>query len=110
MEDIQAEGLTKCVNYPIRNSHDSIFCLCRPGVLVSVTSASKTSPSSWLLQKSSQRHTKQAFPPSKSRSSPHLGQSHTQIMLNPYVYSSQAPIMEYSAKHGIVIEGYSPLV
>ncbi|GLB40902.1 putative aldo keto reductase [Lyophyllum shimeji] len=33
-----------------------------------------------------------------------------QIMLHPYVYATQKPIMEYGAKHGIVTEGYSPLI
>ncbi|KAN0078049.1 aldehyde reductase [Tylopilus felleus] len=33
-----------------------------------------------------------------------------QILLHPYVYRSQRPILVYAAKHGIVIEAYSPLI
>ncbi|KDQ55523.1 hypothetical protein JAAARDRAFT_134095 [Jaapia argillacea MUCL 33604] len=33
-----------------------------------------------------------------------------QILLHPYVYAEQAPILEYGAKHGIVIEAYSSLI
>ncbi|KAF8553078.1 Aldo/keto reductase [Imleria badia] len=33
-----------------------------------------------------------------------------QILLHPYVYRSQQPILEYAAKHGIVIEAYSALI
>ncbi|KAJ2912745.1 hypothetical protein MD484_g7666, partial [Candolleomyces efflorescens] len=32
-----------------------------------------------------------------------------QILLHPYVYEKQKPIIEYSKKHGIVIEAYSAL-
>ncbi|KAJ7782313.1 NADP-dependent oxidoreductase domain-containing protein [Mycena maculata] len=32
-----------------------------------------------------------------------------QILLHPYVYARQLPILEYTAKHDIVIEAYSPL-
>ncbi|KAJ7049535.1 Aldo/keto reductase [Mycena amicta] len=32
-----------------------------------------------------------------------------QILLHPYVYAQQKPIIEFSKKHGIVIEAYSPL-
>ncbi|KAF8435399.1 Aldo/keto reductase [Boletus edulis BED1] len=33
-----------------------------------------------------------------------------QILLHPYVYRRQRPILEYAAKHGIVIEAYSALI
>ncbi|KIM43783.1 hypothetical protein M413DRAFT_443681 [Hebeloma cylindrosporum] len=33
-----------------------------------------------------------------------------QIMLQPYNYAEQASLLEFSAKHGIVIEAYSPLL
>jgi len=33
-----------------------------------------------------------------------------QILLHPYVYAKQEPILDYSAKHGIVIEAYSALI
>jgi len=33
-----------------------------------------------------------------------------QIMLHPYVYEQTTPLLEYSAKKGIVIEAYSPLI
>lgn len=33
-----------------------------------------------------------------------------QILLHPYVYAQQAPILEYAAKHNIVIEAYSALM
>ncbi|KAF8553123.1 Aldo/keto reductase [Imleria badia] len=33
-----------------------------------------------------------------------------QILLHPYVYRRQLPILEYAAKHGIVIEAYSTLI
>ncbi|KAF9548284.1 Aldo/keto reductase [Agrocybe pediades] len=33
-----------------------------------------------------------------------------QIILHPYVYKKQAPLLEYSAKKGILIEAYSPLI
>ncbi|KAF7312873.1 Aldo-keto reductase [Mycena kentingensis (nom. inval.)] len=33
-----------------------------------------------------------------------------QILLHPYVYERQKPILEYAAKHGIVIEAYSALI
>lgn len=33
-----------------------------------------------------------------------------QILLHPYVYAQQAPILEYAAKHNIVIEAYSALI
>ncbi|KAJ7119704.1 NADP-dependent oxidoreductase domain-containing protein [Mycena epipterygia] len=33
-----------------------------------------------------------------------------QILLHPYVYAQQLPILEYAAKHKIVIEAYSPLI
>jgi len=33
-----------------------------------------------------------------------------QILFHPYVLARQAPLIEYSAKHGIVTEGYSPLI
>ncbi|KAF8194421.1 NADP-dependent oxidoreductase domain-containing protein [Mycena galopus ATCC 62051] len=33
-----------------------------------------------------------------------------QILLHPYVYSRQLPILEYAAKHKIVIEAYSALI
>ncbi|KAH0835547.1 Aldo keto reductase [Lanmaoa asiatica] len=33
-----------------------------------------------------------------------------QILLHPYVYRRQLPILEYAAKHGIVIEAYSALI
>ena len=33
----------------------------------------------------------------------------TQILLHPYVYVQQSPILEYAAKHQIVIEAYSAL-
>ncbi|KAG1857001.1 NADP-dependent oxidoreductase domain-containing protein [Suillus subalutaceus] len=32
-----------------------------------------------------------------------------QILLHPYVYQKQAPIVKYAAEHGIVIEAYSAL-
>ncbi|KAN0077983.1 NADP-dependent oxidoreductase domain containing protein [Tylopilus felleus] len=32
-----------------------------------------------------------------------------QILLHPYVYHRQLPVLEYAAKHGIVIEAYSSL-
>jgi diketogulonate reductase-like aldo/keto reductase len=32
-----------------------------------------------------------------------------QILLHPYVYQQQAPIVKYAAEHGIVIEAYSAL-
>jgi diketogulonate reductase-like aldo/keto reductase len=32
-----------------------------------------------------------------------------QIILNPHVYASTIPLLEYMAKHNIVAEGYSPL-
>jgi len=32
-----------------------------------------------------------------------------QILFHPYVYDQQAPILDYAAKHNIVIEGYSAL-
>ncbi|KAJ7914326.1 Aldo/keto reductase, partial [Mycena leptocephala] len=33
-----------------------------------------------------------------------------QILLHPYVYARQLPILEYAAKHKIVIEAYSALI
>ncbi|KAF8962110.1 NADP-dependent oxidoreductase domain-containing protein [Flammula alnicola] len=33
-----------------------------------------------------------------------------QIMLQPYNYAQQAPLLEFSAEKGIVIEAYSPLI
>jgi diketogulonate reductase-like aldo/keto reductase len=33
-----------------------------------------------------------------------------QILLHPYVYLRQLPILDYCRKHNIVIEGYSPLI
>jgi len=33
-----------------------------------------------------------------------------QILLHPYVYAQQLPILDYAAKHGIVIEAYSALI
>ncbi|KAJ7258819.1 NADP-dependent oxidoreductase domain-containing protein, partial [Mycena haematopus] len=33
-----------------------------------------------------------------------------QILLHPYVYTRQLPILEYAAKHKIVIEAYSALI
>ncbi|KAJ7709039.1 NADP-dependent oxidoreductase domain-containing protein, partial [Mycena rosella] len=33
-----------------------------------------------------------------------------QILLHPYVYARQLPILEYAAKHNIVIEAYSALI
>ncbi|RDB16633.1 NADPH-dependent conjugated polyketone reductase C1 [Hypsizygus marmoreus] len=33
-----------------------------------------------------------------------------QILLHPYVFARQAPIIEYGAKHGIVTEAYSALI
>ncbi|KAJ7585683.1 Aldo/keto reductase [Mycena floridula] len=33
-----------------------------------------------------------------------------QILLHPYVYAKQEPILDYAAKHGIVIEAYSALI
>lgn len=33
-----------------------------------------------------------------------------QILLHPYVYATQAPIIEYAKKHNIVIEAYSALM
>ncbi|KAJ3872488.1 Aldo/keto reductase [Lentinula edodes] len=33
-----------------------------------------------------------------------------QILLHPYVYATQAPIIEYAKKHNIVIEAYSALI
>nr|GAT43506.1 predicted protein [Mycena chlorophos] len=33
-----------------------------------------------------------------------------QISLNPYNYAAQKPIIEFSKKHGIVVEAYSPLI
>ncbi|KAJ7119705.1 NADP-dependent oxidoreductase domain-containing protein [Mycena epipterygia] len=33
-----------------------------------------------------------------------------QILLHPYVYAQQLPILEYAAKHKIVIEAYSSLI
>lgn len=33
-----------------------------------------------------------------------------QIMLQPYVWAKQKPIVDFSAKQGIVIEGYSVLM
>ncbi|KAJ7585684.1 NADP-dependent oxidoreductase domain-containing protein [Mycena floridula] len=33
-----------------------------------------------------------------------------QIALHPYVYAQKAPIIEYAAKHGIVIEAYNTLI
>ncbi|KAF7304054.1 hypothetical protein MIND_00636800 [Mycena indigotica] len=33
-----------------------------------------------------------------------------QILLHPYVFAQQKPILEFSKKHGIVIEAYSPLM
>ncbi|KII85495.1 hypothetical protein PLICRDRAFT_69888, partial [Plicaturopsis crispa FD-325 SS-3] len=33
-----------------------------------------------------------------------------QILLHPYVYAQQAPILEFAKEHGIVIEAYSPLI
>ncbi|KAF5371712.1 hypothetical protein D9758_003421 [Tetrapyrgos nigripes] len=33
-----------------------------------------------------------------------------QILLHPYVYTTQAPIIEYAKAHDIVIEGYSSLI
>lgn len=33
-----------------------------------------------------------------------------QILLHPYVYAKQAPILLYAAQHGIVIEAYSALI
>ncbi|THU87153.1 Aldo/keto reductase [Dendrothele bispora CBS 962.96] len=33
-----------------------------------------------------------------------------QILLHPYVYATQAPIIEYAQAHDIVIEGYSSLI
>ncbi|KAF8587657.1 Aldo/keto reductase [Ramaria rubella] len=33
-----------------------------------------------------------------------------QILLHPYVYAEQLPIIEFCNKHGIVIEAYSPLI
>ncbi|KAJ7162836.1 Aldo/keto reductase [Mycena filopes] len=33
-----------------------------------------------------------------------------QILLHPYVYARQLPIIEYAAKHNIVIEAYSALI
>ncbi|KAJ8580011.1 Aldo/keto reductase [Rhizopogon salebrosus TDB-379] len=32
-----------------------------------------------------------------------------QILLHPYVYQRQAPILEYAAEHGVIIEAYSAL-
>ncbi|KAG8215680.1 Aldo keto reductase [Butyriboletus roseoflavus] len=33
-----------------------------------------------------------------------------QILLHPYVYRRQRPVLEYAARHGIVIEAYSALI
>ncbi|KAF9524920.1 Aldo/keto reductase [Crepidotus variabilis] len=33
-----------------------------------------------------------------------------QIMLQPYVYAEQAPTIDFCNKHGIIVEGYSPLI
>jgi diketogulonate reductase-like aldo/keto reductase len=33
-----------------------------------------------------------------------------EILLHPYVYARQLPILEYAAKHKIVIEAYSALM
>ncbi|KDR79261.1 hypothetical protein GALMADRAFT_1230669 [Galerina marginata CBS 339.88] len=33
-----------------------------------------------------------------------------QILLHPYVYKQQTPVLEFSAEKGIVIEAYSPLI
>ncbi|EIW74244.1 Aldo keto reductase [Coniophora puteana RWD-64-598 SS2] len=33
-----------------------------------------------------------------------------QILLHPYVYQQQLPILEYAAQHGIIIEAYSALI
>ncbi|KIK50236.1 hypothetical protein GYMLUDRAFT_234712 [Collybiopsis luxurians FD-317 M1] len=33
-----------------------------------------------------------------------------QILLHPYVYAAQAPIIDYAKKHNIVIEAYSALI
>jgi len=33
-----------------------------------------------------------------------------QILFHPYVYAQQAPILEYAAQHGVVIESYSSLI
>jgi diketogulonate reductase-like aldo/keto reductase len=33
-----------------------------------------------------------------------------QILLHPYVYRRQKPILEYAAKNGIIIEAYSALI
>lgn len=32
-----------------------------------------------------------------------------QIILNPHVYESTVPLLEFMAKHDILAEGYSPL-
>ena len=32
-----------------------------------------------------------------------------QILLNPYVYEKQKPILEFAKEHGIVVEAYSAL-